>query len=95
MIYEINFSITVSNGFAIYGESAYDPSRIWGWMSYIKNRSEKESEKNSEPSAIDNQWPIESEKMFKQNFENISDNDNHIVIIDNVTQKQIGTKAFF
>jgi hypothetical protein len=67
-------------------------------MSCIKsvNRSEKEIEKNSEPSAaINNEWPIESEKMFKQNFENIPDNVNHIVIIDNVTQKQIGMITSF
>jgi P pilus assembly chaperone PapD len=61
-------------------------------MTSIKsiNKIEKDSEQNLETSAINTQWPVESEKLFKQNFKDIPDNDNHIVIVDNITQKQIG-----
>lgn len=66
-------------------------------MTSIKSmdKIEKESEKNLELSSINTQWPVESEKLFKQNFENIPDNDNYIVIIDNVTEKQIGMITIF
>lgn len=91
VISEIDFEtdilnlIKASNGSALYGESAYDPARIWGWI----NCSEgcRKELINSTSSAIS--WPSESTEGFKDRFKQTV-NSQHLVISDKVTQKQIG-----
>ena len=77
--------IAASNGTALYGESAYDPARIWGWINY-KNNSVSLINKNSSGGPV---WPCRSEKEFMECYRK-SSNSQHLVLIDRVTQKQIG-----
>ena len=39
---DIPLLLSASNGSALYGESAYNPARIWGWINY-KNKINKEN----------------------------------------------------
>ena len=77
--------IKASNGSALYGESAYDPARIWGWMNLT--RKAKRTENGSANYEIN--WPCESEKDFQECYK-MSSNSQHIVIVDKLTKKQVG-----
>lgn len=85
--YEVDISnlIKASNGSALYGESAYDPARIWGWISRTTGCDRLASDSSS--SVIS--WPSESPEVFKESFQQTA-NSQHLVICDKVTQKQIG-----
>jgi hypothetical protein len=85
--FEVDISnlIKASNGSALYGESAYDPARIWGWMNCAKGCKKAASDSSS--SVIS--WPSESSEGFKESFQETV-NSQHLVISDKVTQKQIG-----
>lgn len=77
--------IKASNGSALYGESAYDPARIWGWM----NLTRKAKRTESGSANYETNWPCESEKDFQECYK-LSSNSQHVVIVDKLTQKQIG-----
>ena len=74
-----------SNGGALYGESAYDPSRIWGWISSSGGNQKLVNESDASIKC----WPSESSTAFR-NFFQLTANSQHLVIVDRVTQKQIG-----
>ena len=92
---EINMILSISNGTAIYGESAYDPSRIWGWIDQDKNVTDIyiEEEKQNDNSIInvikehDIPYPSSSEKSFRSFY---NDKNNHFVIYDPVIKKPVG-----
>ena len=77
--------IAASNGTALYGESAYDPARIWGW---INSKSKPVSSMSTDGSG-GLVWPCRTEKEFLECYRK-SSNSQHLVLIDRVTQKQIG-----
>ena len=82
---DIKNLILGSNGSALYGESAYDPSRIWGWIS-----STDDNRKTVNTADISAKcWPSESAAAFRNFFQQTA-NSQHLVIVDRVTQKQIG-----
>ena len=74
-----------SNGSALYGESAYDASRIWGWISSSAGNQISADESDASIRC----WPSESPKAFRSFFQQTA-NSQHLVIVDRVTQKQIG-----
>ena len=86
--------IEASNGTALYGESAYDPARIWGWINIKKSQFSVAVTSNVKG------WPCDSEKMFTECYlgnvpksvpQNVPHRDEeHLVIIDRVTQKLVG-----
>ena len=99
---DIPLLLSASNGSALYGESAYNPARIWGWINY-KNKINKENPKeNSNGNPMENptenvsgnekigrSWPSDSITDFKECYPKNS-NSEHLVIVDRVTQKLIG-----
>ena len=95
---DIPLLLSASNGSALYGESAYNPARIWGWINY-KNKINKENPTetpNGNPKEnvggnekIGRSWPSDSISDFKECYPKNS-NSEHLVIVDRVTQKQIG-----
>lgn len=64
----------ICNGEALFGESAYNPLRIWGWLLYNDAKT--------------NIW--ESEKKFVDYFTTPIQNGVHLIISDNELQKPIG-----
>lgn len=91
IISEIDFKVDISNlikasnGSALYGESAYDPARIWGWINCSNDCRRIASASSSKVIS----WPSESSEAFKESFQQTV-NSQHLVISDKVTQKQIG-----
>ena len=96
----------VSNGAAIFGESAYDPARIWGWIRLQsphllqKTNSNKRDNTNTNGGRNNNNgksnsksnsnWPASSMDAFRLRFENDLINGVHMVIFDNILQKPVG-----
>ena len=90
----------VSNGAAIFGESAYDPARIWGWIRLPSHHllpststsmnTKNSGGRNSNNSKNSNNWPASSLESFRRIFQNDVDNGLHMIIFDNVLQKPVG-----
>ena len=93
--------LAVSNGAAIFGESAYDPARIWGWMG-AKSRETSSSSSSSSSSAGSSNgngknkvkgdqayWPCASEQIFGSYFGQKPDSQ-HLIVLDNRLQQPVG-----
>ena len=95
--------LAVSNGAAIFGESAYDPARIWGWMNVKPSGSSSSSSSggggdggsggssNGKGKAKGGQayWPCASEQVFGSYFAPKPDSQ-HLIVLDNRLQKPVG-----
>ena len=96
---DINIILSICNGSAIYGESAYDPARIWGWIDhnldtpdiYIENDKQNDKLIDTEKQIIIKEHsiphPSASEKSFLSFY---NDKNTHYVIYDQVIKKPIG-----
>ena len=82
---DIPLLIVASNGSALYGESAYDTARIWGWINRVKSSISS----NDKASIIASGQPCGSERELLEYYKK-EPNSEHLVIVDRVTQKQIG-----
>lgn len=87
--------VAVSNGDAIFGESAYNPARIWGWMEVALNQPKFEemnedvelSEKNSSLKKLI--WPSESTSLFHSTF-SCDEKSVNLVIMDKELDTPVG-----
>jgi RimJ/RimL family protein N-acetyltransferase len=85
--------IKSSDGSAQFGDSAYDPARIWGWMNDMQISIPKDNNtKNNDKNKKSFKWPSYSCDVFKLIFDTSTTNSNfrHLVIMDNLLDKQIG-----
>lgn len=85
--------IAVSDGSAVFGESAYDPVVIWGWMEMALKFIE--SNKSTSVDLCDIRWPsnsIENFSLFYGLNDTCSSSENsfHTVIVDAELKKPIG-----
>ena len=88
-ISEVNMIISICNGTAIYGESAYDPARIWGWIDHNNDTLDIYIEKN-ESNIIKEcfmPYPSTSDKFFLSFY---NENNAHYVLYDQIIKKPIG-----
>lgn len=77
---DVRSLVAASNGSAIFGESSYEPARIWGWIHEIL--------KVDVDREISN--PAESEEVFKGVFIPAAAGSTHLTIIDNLLETPIG-----
>ena len=92
---DVEHLLQACNGSARFGESAYDPARIWGWMDdmllTINTLEEKDGSGSSKTSRL-LRWPSHSKSTFLSVFKDDAtfSNGRHMVIIDAILKKPVG-----
>lgn len=97
---DIPLLLEASNGTARFGESAYDPARLWGWMDDMllntsaedkKSREKTSQVEESTTSSSSFRWQSHSAETFLSAYnDKITYNGRHMVIVDIILMKPVG-----